>query len=681
MDSLLANESSDNIVISDNWVPRVGMEFDLVDHAWNFCYLLSSQRKITEVQDVEIELADDSGIRPRAAHEFIGAHVGGSNNLGYTHRDHKNYLRTKRQRDYVYGEAGILLKYFHLQTIENPSFQYSLQLDCEEQITNIFWADAKMLIDYASFGDVVAFGTTFGTNKEHRQLGVFVGFNHFGETTVFGAALLYDETTESFKWLFETFLATHGNKHPKTIFTDQDIAMGKAIAEVMPKVWHGLCTWHITENATKHLLRYGSAVLQEFKACMYEIKEEVEFEKAFEVLRGKVTQQSCTQLSESFNKDLKGYLKCTLDIMRFFKQFERVVGLKRQNETNNEFDTREKLPSIKMQRSPLLRQVGQIYTPNIFEAFQDEYDWSMAAYIKQPVEGQLRNEYRVAILDLETDNSIDKEYQVLSDPLTETISCSCKMFERLGILCAHALKVLDTMNIKLVPAKYILKRWTREARAETVQDIFGRIILEDPQLDATRRYKALCQKFVKMASRASKFVESSSLVESGLNNLIVEVEKLLLNLKIKMELLYFLRRMQVNNKRKKSKKKVSSDPNRENIPPQEGENQVVLPQQFMSFGNNYPNFEVPCSSYTQLLGAYGSQAQPYFDLWAGTSFPYQLYKMALSVSVYFLWLERNCRIFNHATRNSTEIIKSIQLVVATRCLHMKKLIDPSVFVV
>lgn len=73
----------------------------------------------------------------------------------------------------MYGEAGSLLKYFHLQIVENPSFQYSIELDCEEQITNIFWADAKMLIDYALFGDVVAFDTTFGTNKEHRPLGIF----------------------------------------------------------------------------------------------------------------------------------------------------------------------------------------------------------------------------------------------------------------------------------------------------------------------------------------------------------------------------------------------------------------------------------------------------------------------------------------------------------------------------
>jgi hypothetical protein len=50
-------------------------------------------------------------------------------------------------------------------------------LDCEEHITNIFWADAKMVLDYAHFGDVVTFDTTFGTNKEYRPSGVFLGLS------------------------------------------------------------------------------------------------------------------------------------------------------------------------------------------------------------------------------------------------------------------------------------------------------------------------------------------------------------------------------------------------------------------------------------------------------------------------------------------------------------------------
>jgi zinc finger SWIM domain-containing protein 3 len=59
-------------------------------------------------------VADDSGITPKAALEFLGRYVGASSNLGYTytHRDHKNYLQTKCQREMLYGEAGSLLKYF-----------------------------------------------------------------------------------------------------------------------------------------------------------------------------------------------------------------------------------------------------------------------------------------------------------------------------------------------------------------------------------------------------------------------------------------------------------------------------------------------------------------------------------------------------------------------------------------
>ena len=50
--------------------------------------------------------------------------------------------------------------YFQKRTLENPSFFHAIQLDTEEQITNIFWADAQMILEYGQFGDVVSFDTT-----------------------------------------------------------------------------------------------------------------------------------------------------------------------------------------------------------------------------------------------------------------------------------------------------------------------------------------------------------------------------------------------------------------------------------------------------------------------------------------------------------------------------------------
>ena len=185
--------------------------------------------------------------------------------------------------------------------------------------------------DYAYFGDVVSFDTTFGTNKESRPFGVFVGFNHFRETMVFGAVLMYDETFESFKWLFETFLKAHNGKQPKIIYTDQDAAMGKTVKEVFLEAWHGLCTFHIMQNVVKHLAEaddeesctpkrksskrarkaskegqqeseMGKAeaeenekepsILADFSACMYEYENEATFQEAFNIMRTKAGKQT-----------------------------------------------------------------------------------------------------------------------------------------------------------------------------------------------------------------------------------------------------------------------------------------------------------------------------------------------------------------------------------------------------
>jgi hypothetical protein len=52
------------------------------------------------------------------------------------------------------------------------------------------------------------------------------------------------------------------------------------------------------------------------------------------------------------------------------------------------------------------------------------------------------NEYLVAIGRLDENFTFEKEYKVISDPVEQTSTCSCGQFNRIGILCGHALKVL-----------------------------------------------------------------------------------------------------------------------------------------------------------------------------------------------------------------------------------------------
>ena len=88
----------------------------------------------------------------------------------------------------------------------------------------------------------MCFDTTYRTNQYDQPFAPFIEVNHHKQTFCsIHADLLYDETIESFKWLFKTFLSAMSGKQPKTILTDQSAAMAKAIAEVFDELNHHLC--------------------------------------------------------------------------------------------------------------------------------------------------------------------------------------------------------------------------------------------------------------------------------------------------------------------------------------------------------------------------------------------------------------------------------------------------------
>ncbi|CAO2817765.1 unnamed protein product [Amaranthus hypochondriacus] len=155
-----------------------------------------------------------------------------------------------------------------------------------------------------------------------------------------------------------------GGKRPTTILTDQDAAMASVISLVLPDTFHGLCTWHIRENALRHmnhLYQKGSEFAKDFEACIDHYETQEEFIDAWNdlLVKYKVPTASwlhyifkvkekwawayvrttftagmrSTQLSESFNADLKRHLKSDLNLMEFFNQFERVVNGKHYNES------------------------------------------------------------------------------------------------------------------------------------------------------------------------------------------------------------------------------------------------------------------------------------------------------------------------------------------------------------
>jgi hypothetical protein len=74
-------------------------------------------------------------------------------------------------------------------------------------------------VDYASFGDVVTFDTTYRTNLYNLPFGLFVGVNNHFQSIIFAGVLLTEETIGAFQWTFRNFVAAMGGMAPQTILT------------------------------------------------------------------------------------------------------------------------------------------------------------------------------------------------------------------------------------------------------------------------------------------------------------------------------------------------------------------------------------------------------------------------------------------------------------------------------
>ncbi|XP_045827059.1 protein FAR-RED IMPAIRED RESPONSE 1-like [Trifolium pratense] len=325
--------------------------------------------------------------------------------------------------------------------------------------------------------------------------------------------------------------------------------MAKALAEVMPETRHGLCTWHLMQNGIKNLgpklLKRGNHFMSSFAKCMYEYEQEVKFELAWSKLVAdfdvfeenwvktmyalKEKWAACymkevitlgmrsTQLSESLNSNFKAYMKPNINIIQFFNHFESVVEEKRYNELVSEYESRHKLPKLRYNYSSILMQLAQIYTPTVFEVFHEEFSLFFATCIRERNVSQFPFEYVITSINDEG------EWRVLFDPIQISISCNCRKFETFGILCCHALKVFEANDVKFVSEKYILKRWTKDARSGIIHDIHANEVVENPKLSIAQRYRQLCSIMIKFVADVSSSESLSQLAKEGLQDLYKKV--------------------------------------------------------------------------------------------------------------------------------------------------------------
>ncbi|PNX99636.1 protein FAR1-related sequence 3-like [Trifolium pratense] len=449
-----------------------------------------------------------------------------------------NYTARPPSQNRTLGkDAHILLEYFKKMQGENPGFFYAIQLDEDNHMSNVFWADARSRTAYSHFGDAIHLDTTCRVNQYSVPFAPFTGVNNHGQLVLFGCALLFDDSEASFLWLFKTFLSAMNERQPVSIITDQDIVIQEAVSQVFPQARHCINKWHVLREGQEKLAHVCLAhpnfqgelyncinrteTIEEFESSWNSILDKYKLRRNdwLQLLYNARAQWAPAYFHDSFfaaispnqgfgGSFFEGYINQQMTLPLFFRQYERALESWIEKEIEADFETICTTPVLKTP-SPMEKQAANLYTRKIFLKFQDELVETFV-YTANIIEGDdVNSTFKVAKFE-----DVNKAYTVSFNHAELRANCSCQMFEYSGILCRHILTVFTMTNVLTLPSHYILKRWTKNAKSSAGSDeCTGEL---HGQESLTLRYSNLCREAIRYAEEGAVTVETYNVAVTGL---------------------------------------------------------------------------------------------------------------------------------------------------------------------
>lgn len=200
--------------------------------------LYQCNREISVRTRKQLEINDIAGIPLHKSFNSVVVEAGSYEKITYVEKDGRNYIDKFRRLRLGEEDAVAIQAYFSKMQAPSPSFFFSIDLDDEARLKNVFWADNRCRLACKEFGDVVTFDTTYLTNKYKMPFALFVGVNHHRQSTLLRCGLVSNENTTTFVWLFRTWLQCMHDQAPIRILTYQDRARQNAIEIVFSNTKH-----------------------------------------------------------------------------------------------------------------------------------------------------------------------------------------------------------------------------------------------------------------------------------------------------------------------------------------------------------------------------------------------------------------------------------------------------------
>ncbi|KAJ3671561.1 hypothetical protein LUZ60_007640 [Juncus effusus] len=427
------------------------------------------------------------------------------------------------------GVAQSLLEYFKKMQAQNPNFFYAVQLDGNNCVGNLFWADSRARVVGLNFADSVRFDLSCKRSKKAVPFAALTGLNHHRELVIFGCAFMTDETEESFTWLFDTWRTLIGPHKPASITTCFDESIESAISRVFPNSRHRFCKKDIFNKCKENLSNLytsdpgfkpelkrvvnGSETPDEFESGWknllerYNLNEDLWLGFLF-TIRHKWVPAFLTNSffgeilkNEKFETMQKFFQKnsiTTTTLRDLVSQFDKAMWIQYEREIQMDRVTGQTRPIMRT-GFPMEKQASEFYTKIIFDAFQEELVEASCLFPEKFEESGPICKFHVFKFENRSDF-----HTVIYNSSDKILSCDCLKFEFCGIQCRHVFKVLVASGELLLPELYLLKRWGRNAKSEGLFCNYSDLWVEDLCRDATRLAEegSTCQSVYKAARSA-----------------------------------------------------------------------------------------------------------------------------------------------------------------------------------
>ncbi|XP_016185318.1 protein FAR1-RELATED SEQUENCE 5-like [Arachis ipaensis] len=419
----------------------------------------------------QVDSTKQFGITTSKIMAYMAGQSGGYGMLRFTKCDLYNYVHGLRLARISNGDVAATISYLECKANADMTTVARYTQTADNRLGSLLWVDGEMMSDYQLFGDVLAFDSTYRSNKYKKPLVVFSGSNHHKQTTIFGFALLEDEEVCSYRWLLLNLVDVMGEKMLCVVVTDRDKALRAAIAEVFPAARHQKAIYANFEvedfeeywkTAVESLGLQNNSWVQ----STYEVKESW----ATSYLRGMFCAgYRTTSRCEGINAYIKGFLKSTDSILELVHSLDRVV----KDYQNNEVTA---LDSIELFASKL-------YTRVVFRE------------VKKQIKGVVTLLFRgrvsistVAVYKFSRMGAHGRIHKVLFDPDDKKIECDCLMWNSEGIPCSHIFCMMKYEGLEQIPDSLIMRRWCKDVKDSRRMPVTTRPGHEGCML----KYAALC---------------------------------------------------------------------------------------------------------------------------------------------------------------------------------------------